>query len=160
MSLLKRSSCVFVGIDPGSASGAIAIVLGNEVAAEDCYGTPADIWNQMQHSLDLRQHPNVFAAVEKVSAMPKQGVTGMFRFGENFGAWQMLFLALKIPYELVRPQQWQKEILASAGVKHDGPLEFCRRRFPELHWGRKKDHNRASALCIALWARERMRITS
>lgn len=146
----------FCGIDPGSASGAIADIgqAMDNPWAEDCNGTPAEIWSKFGEVLG-RDYKFGLVALERVHTMPKQGISSAGKFMENFGTWQGILLARGIPFELVSPRSWQKEILGSAGSTNDGSLEYCRRHFPHLNWSRQKDHNRADALCLALWARKR-----
>ena len=56
------------------------------------------------------QNVNVIecAYIEHVTAGRNQGVTGMFRFGQNFGQWQGILAGMNIRTELVRPQKWKK----------------------------------------------------
>ena len=97
-------SC-FIGIDPGK-KGAIAAIIGQEVS----------VWKfttffEMNNILEGLNANNIqIAILEKVGAMPKQGVVSMFSFGENFGSWQGLLIAHNIKFELVAPKIWQKEI--------------------------------------------------
>jgi crossover junction endodeoxyribonuclease RuvC len=75
------------------------------------------------------------ALVEKVSAMPKQGVVSMFRFGEGYGSLKGILAALQIPYTLVTPQAWTKEM--HAGLSKDIPAKdrsrmVASRIFPDV----------------------------
>ena len=45
--------------------------------------------------------------IEKVHAMPNQGVVSMFTFGKHFGEILGTIKTLGIPYHLVRPREWQ-----------------------------------------------------
>jgi len=145
---------IFIGVDPGSGSGAIAALDrdGNAVFAEECNGPPAEVWNTF--AAIVHGHTIVAAGLEKVHSMPKQGVSSTFKFGENFGTWQGIFLGRYIPFQLMTPQTWVKEVLRVSGVGNDGSLEYCRRRYPEIDLHRKKDHGKADALCIAEWTRQ------
>lgn len=69
----------------------------------------------------LKAHRNEIqmAYVEKVSAMPKQGVSSTFKFGDGFGSVKGILAALGIPFELVGPQKWMK--VMHAGIKPDLP---------------------------------------
>jgi len=144
---------VYVGIDPG-ASGAIAF-LGedgglNEVF--DCPDSPYDLWSILR----VRGHIDVrLAVIEKVSAMPKQGVVSMFKFGTNFGMWQMAAAAMRWPYELITPQRWRKSLDSAVPAK---PTKEDLRQYAIRIWGshaltRKKDEGRAEAMLIARYAR-------
>lgn len=94
------------------------------------------------------------AVVEHVHAMPGQGVAGMFRFGTAFGQILGILQALKIPYDLVSPAKWKRDMGLSGGV---GKGEAARLRaiqlFPSLsgEFKLKKDHNKAEALLLAHW---------
>lgn len=76
----------------------------------------------------LKHHSVECAYLEKVAAMSKQGVTGMFRFGENFGQWQGLLSGLEIEYTMVRPQVWKKAFALNRD-KHSS-LNLARELFP------------------------------
>ncbi len=127
----------YIGIDPG-ASGAVALISQDgEVRVKDwpgCIVNAADYlraW-RVDYRIEL-------AAVEVQAAMPKQGVTSMFRLGTNYGAWLGILAALGIPTALVKPRQWQAGVL----LKQDGPdtkaqsLAAARRLWPDLELSRK-----------------------
>jgi crossover junction endodeoxyribonuclease RuvC len=88
--------------------------------------------------------------------MPKQGVTSVFSFGENFGIWQGILAALGIPFLMPRPREWQKGLVRPSDG-HDTKsrsLAVARRLFPDAPLAKKKDHNRADALLLAWWSRK------
>lgn len=91
----------FMAIDPG-ARGAIAVI------HEDGTVELAP-FSKENYLRVVSEHQCSRAVVEKVHAMPSQGVTSMFSFGENFGWIQGLLYAFSIPYDLVPPQKWKKE---------------------------------------------------
>lgn len=98
--------------------------------------------------------------LEKVHAMPKQGVTSMFNFGENYGYIQGLLEANSIPYEFVTPQKWKKEF----GVTSDKntSIEVCKRLFPNVNLKRtercrKYDDGFAEAVLIAEYCRRKLK---
>ena len=101
------------------------------------------------------------AVVEHVHAMPGQGVAGMFRFGTAFGQILGVLQALEIPYELVQPARWKRDMRVPG--KGAGGAETARLRaielFPQLHaeLARKRDHNKAEALLLARWWLEQRR---
>ncbi len=88
---------------------------------------------------------------------PKQGVVSMFKFGQNFGMWQMAIAAMSWPYELVTPIRWRKILDSSLPKKptKEDLRYYAMRRFPnDSHLlARKKDDGRAEAIMIALYAR-------
>ena len=109
----------------------------------------------------LLSGPNSFderlAILEKVSAMPKQGVSSPFKFGTNFGIWQAKVTALRWPMELISPQRWRKVLDSSVPAKpsKEDLLAFALRKWPIMEDSlfRKKDHNRAEALIMAEYGR-------
>ena len=112
----------------------------------------------------LLSGPNSFderlAILEKVSAMPKQGVSSPFKFGPDFGIWQAKVTALRWPMELISPQRWLKVLGLSVQAKpsKEDLLAFALRKWPMMEDSlfRKKDHNRAEALIMAEYGRMRV----
>lgn len=141
---------MFIGIDPGK-SGAMAAISRDGSVVFD-FEDPQGI-----AFLRLNRHEVALAALEKVSAMPKQGVASSFNFGANFGIWQGRLEALAIPFVFVTPQKWQKTVFDSArkGDRKAMSLDLARRLFPAMaeELKRKKDDGRADALLIAEYAR-------
>lgn len=91
------------------------------------------------------------AYVEKVSAMPGQGVSSMFAFGESLGIIRGIMAGLLIPCVLVPPSQWKKGVGLGAGK--DAARALAAQTWP-LHAGefsRVKDDGRAEAALIGLW---------
>lgn len=145
---------VAIGIDPGK-NGAIAVIYGDIVRVQvfDIQEYSKILFNV--HNMD----DTIRCVVEKVNAMPGQGVTSMFNFGQNFGLIQGLLIAYNIPYELVTPQKWKKEF----GVTSDKntSIEVCQRLFPAedlraTERCRKPHDGIAEALLMAEYARRHM----
>lgn len=88
------------------------------------------------------------AFLERVSAMPGQGVTGMFNFGMSYGMIQGVLAALEIPLILVPPSVWKKSA-GLIGKEKDYARTLAQQLYPGLELGRKKDIGRADALLIA-----------
>jgi len=145
---------LFLGIDPGQ-KGAIAIInsAGSICRLNDWPGNEVEAARIIRSELDANWQ--LVAALEKVSAMPKQGVTSMFKFGTSYGMWKGILAALQIPFKEVRPQMWQKGVVSKAQDKAP-VMAAAARLFPgaELYGprGGKKD-GRADALLIADWCR-------
>lgn len=171
---------IFIGIDPGNKGGIAA--LGEDGAIDLCIIMPvagkyidpaalADIVYMRYSSC------NVVACLEKVSAMPGQGVSSTFTFGISYGIIMGVLAAMTIPYHLVTPQTWRKEVLV--GLPHkakqvgkvrtpldkardkkaikQAAIDYCRRTWPEqslLPTKRctKPHDGMADALCIAEYA--------
>jgi crossover junction endodeoxyribonuclease RuvC len=85
---------------------------------------------EMASSMQFKEH-GIVAAVEKVGAMPGQGVTSMFHFGKSAGYIEGVLTALGIPYQLVPPVKW-KRAFSLVGKDKKASIETCRKLFPEL----------------------------
>ena len=68
------------------------------------------------------------AHVEKVGAMPKQGVSSTFTFGAGWGLVRGMLCGLSIPYDLITPQAWKKVMLA--GMEKGSEAAVARRLWP------------------------------
>ena len=141
----------YIGIDVGK-SGGFAIVSGN--------GVEAYPWDDEKFidAMQPMQSRNAIVYVEKVGAMPKQGVTSMFNFGKSAGFIEGVLSAYNIPYQLVPPQTWKKEY----SLNHDkgASITVCERLFPnvDLHRTERcttKHDGMAEALLIAEYARRK-----
>ena len=146
---------IYIGIDPGQ-SGALAIIKDGEIKLH-----PFDEQKYINECYLVQNYykENVKCCLEHVSAMPGQGVTSMFRFGENFGFIQGVLKSFGIPYELVRPQKWKKEFGITADKNTS--IEVCKRLFPGVDLKRtercrKDDDGLAEALLMAEYARRRL----
>lgn len=147
---------VFIGIDPGK-DGALAI-LGYREAPILVPFSEAEYANQLRRVAPfiVIGQRETFAVVEHVNAMPGQGVTSCFSFGQNFGFILGLLTAFRIPYELVRPQKWKKEF--SCTSDKNTSVEVAQRMFPGVDLRRtpqcRKSHDGiAEALLMAEYAR-------
>ena len=142
----------FAGIDPGQG-GSIAIVSG-DMQTTHVWDWPGSIEAAGDLIRDVWfDHKPVLTGIEKVSAMPKQGVSSTFKFGSNYGAWLGALSALQIPHVIVTPAKWQRAVLDSSGGDTKArSLSMARRLFPLADLGRKKDHGRSDALLLAVYA--------
>lgn len=152
---------VVCGIDPGK-QGAIAFLDSRDQTARTyrmpliktdkkaiCLSTVADV---------LQAKAPTLVGVEKVHAMPKQGVVSMFSFGVSFGGILGCCAALKLPVVLVTPQSWKQQILAGydRSDKRSSVL-FCASYFTRVLLDDKPvsasslPDGVADALCIALY---------
>ena len=153
---------LYIGIDPG-ISGAITI-LSNEGHFMFTYDMPvtpkttgkgnevnAYLLTQILKGVTERLIPNqVHVAVEAVSAMPGQGVTGMFSFGRSLGVIEGVVAGLGFAITFFRPQKWKK-IHNLIGKDKDQARTLALGKWPEAanHLQRKKDAGRADAALIA-----------
>jgi len=136
-----------IGIDPGQ-SGGIAMV-GDDPCAIKMPETERDIFD----ALNAFSTEASSAFIEAVHAMPKQGVSSTFKFGQNFGFLRGCLIALGIPFESVAPQKWQKAL----GCLTHGDKNVSKRRAQELFPGLKINHYVADALLIALYGQRLQR---
>ena len=99
-------------------------------------------------SLQLENKAKV--VVEHVTAMPGQGVTSMFNFGQSFGVIKGICAALKLPIYFVRPTKWKKHFNLIKTNK-DASRTKVIETYPNISskLSRKKDSNKADAILIA-----------
>ena len=148
-----------VGIDPG-LSGAIAILENNKIL--NLYDMPvmpegkknkrqlnsAQLVSIIKENTKIGEEKAV--VVEQVNAMPGQGVTSMFNFGQTFGAIKGISAALDLPIYFVRPSKWKKHfelINSSKDASRTKVIEM----YPSLsnQLSKKKDVNKSDAILIA-----------
>jgi len=96
------------------------------------------------------------AVIEQVGAMPGQGVSSMFRFGQGLGVVEACAAASKLPLQYVTPAKWKKHF----GLTRDKGVSrgLAMQRFPDYasEFSRAKDDGRAEALLLAVYAAETM----
>tara|TARA_Y100000591_G_scaffold324904_1_gene345035 strand:- start:21 stop:512 length:492 start_codon:yes stop_codon:yes gene_type:complete len=148
-----------IGIDPG-LSGAIAILENNKVL--NIFDIPVmsegkKNKRQLNSALlvtllkeNINKEEEVAVVVEQVNAMPGQGVTSMFNFGQTFGALKGICAALELPIYFVRPSKWKKHfelINSSKDASRTKAIEM----YPKLsnQLSKKKDVNKSDAILIA-----------
>jgi crossover junction endodeoxyribonuclease RuvC len=137
---------VYLGVDPG-ASGAIAALFPDGRAAwVKLAETPADVAAFVRDQ--LVDHEAV-AAVEKVGAMPRQGVASTFKFGWSAGFVEGLLVAYGVRFSHVTPAKWQAALSCRTG----GDKNISKRRAQELWPAVKVTHAIADALLLAEYAR-------
>lgn len=149
-------SAVVLGIDPG-LNGAIA-ALSDRGEFEHVSDLPVIrdkslAWidgAQLQSTLiDIIRGRDAIACVERVSAMPRQGVASSFQFGVVFGSVLSVLQAMQCRVELVTPAVWKR----SHGLSSDknASLYKARLMFPQADLRLAKHDGRAEALLIAYW---------
>lgn len=151
---------MLVGIDPG-LSGAIALLnpTTREVIVHDMplVASKAGRSETDVHNLARLLVPTGtvnIAILEQVHAMPNQGVTSTFRFGQNYGACQMAISGHGYDVRDVTPNAWKKHF--RLGSDGNASRALAMQRFPALAetLKRVKDHNRAEAVLLALYGLE------
>lgn len=139
-----------LGIDPGITGGVAFLYPNiNEVAAYDIPNVDGEVDVDTLFKLIGQQDPSV-GVIERVGAMPKQGVSSTFRFGQAAGALAATIVCARVPLFRVAPAKWKRHFGLSADK------EEARAKAIQLWPGadcftRKKDHGRAEAALIALY---------
>ena len=150
---------IIIGIDPG-VSGAICILTDGKIT--EIYEMPtmidgkknrkqvngAEVTNIINKELINEKDINV--VIEHVSAMPGQGVTSMFNFGQSFGVLKGICAALKLPVHFIRPVKWKKHFNL-INTEKDASRTKVIEVFPYISSkiSKKKDANKADAILIA-----------
>ena len=150
-----------IGIDPG-ISGAICFFKDGKIIdviempsmAEGKKNKKQVNGNQLYNEIKLRisetDKHEVCVVVEHVTAMPGQGVTSMFNFGQSFGVIKGLCSAMQLPIHFVRPTKWKKYfnlIKTSKDASRSRAIELFPKVSEKLK--RRKDSNKADAILIA-----------
>tara|TARA_B100000575_G_scaffold107562_1_gene85620 strand:- start:542 stop:1036 length:495 start_codon:yes stop_codon:yes gene_type:complete len=152
---------LIIGIDPG-ISGSICFFLDGII--QDVVEMPtmtegkknkkqvngSQIFNEISRRITRIDKKNVKVVIEQVSAMPGQGVTSMFNFGQSFGILKGICSAMCLPVYYVRPAKWKKYfnlINAEKDASRTRAIEI----FPyfSAQLSKKKDINKADAILIA-----------
>ena len=153
---------LIIGIDPG-VSGSICFFKDGKIL--DVIEMPtmnegkknkkqvngAQIYNEITKRIDDKSDPNnIRVVIEHVTAMPGQGVTSMFNFGQSFGILKGICSAMQIPMFFVRPAKWKKYFNLINSEK-DASRTRAIEIFPYFssQLSRKKDSNKADAILIA-----------
>tara|TARA_R110000765_G_scaffold16975_4_gene46929 strand:+ start:2495 stop:2974 length:480 start_codon:yes stop_codon:yes gene_type:complete len=149
-----------VGIDPG-LSGAIAHMYDGVIVTVDMPIFEVIKAKKKQREVDAVQLSTIIAnfnpsmiVLEKVHAMPGQGVTSMFNFGRAFGAVEGVVGALRIPITHVTPQRWKSALRLSSDKGESRRL--ATQLFPASadQWTRVKDDGRAEAALLAWYGQQ------
>ena len=152
---------LIIGIDPG-LSGSICFFEDGKIL--DAIEMPtmtegkknkrqvngAQVYNEITNRINVSEKPNVRIIIEQVSAMPGQGVTSMFNFGQSFGILKGICSAMQLPMFFVRPAKWKKYfslINSEKDASRTKAIEMFPYFSPQL--SKKKDSNKADAILIA-----------
>ena len=150
-----------IGIDPG-ISGSICFLRDGKIL--DVIEMPtmtdgkknkkqvngAQIFNEINERVNSEDKKDVRVVIEHVTAMPGQGVTSMFNFGQSFGILKGICSAMQLPVYFVRPAKWKKHynlINSQKDASRTRAIEI----FPYFssQLSKKKDSNKADAILIA-----------
>tara|TARA_Y200000002_G_scaffold60516_1_gene45779 strand:+ start:2680 stop:3177 length:498 start_codon:yes stop_codon:yes gene_type:complete len=149
---------IVFGIDPG-VSGALSIYVNKKLKEAIDMPTMSEgkknkkQINAAQLALEIKKRidgfQDVAVVIEHVTAMPGQGVTSMFNFGQSFGVIKGICSALTLPIYFVRPVKWKKHFNL-IGSSKDASRTKAIELFPNFtnDMKRKKDANKADAILI------------
>ena len=152
---------LIIGIDPG-ISGSICFF--EDGVIKDVVEMPtmiegkknkkqvngSQIFNEISEKIKKIDKKNVKVVIEHVTAMPGQGVTSMFNFGQSFGILKGICSAMQLSVYFVRPAKWKKYFNLINSEK-DASRTRAIEIFPyySTHLSKKKDSNKADAILIA-----------
>ena len=161
---------LIIGIDPG-ISGSICFLEDGKIIDVIEMPTMAEgkknkrqvngsqIYNEISNKIYNVSKQDIRVIIEQVSAMPGQGVTSMFNFGQSFGILKGICSAMQLPIYFVRPAKWKKyfELINS---EKDASRTKAIEMFPYFssNLSKKKDSNKADAILIATFYYETYKI--
>ena len=161
---------LIIGIDPG-LSGSICFLIDGKIL--DVIEMPtmtegkknkrqvngSQVFNEITKRTKEYQKNQVRVIIEQVSAMPGQGVTSMFNFGQSFGVLKGVCTAMQLPMYFVRPAKWKKYFNLINSEK-DASRTRAIEIFPSFSssLSKKKDSNKADAILIASFYYETCKI--
>ena len=152
---------LIIGIDPG-ISGAICFFQNGEIADVIDMPSMADgkknkrqinsqqVFNEVSERIINIPKKEIIVVIEQVSAMPGQGVTSMFNFGQSFGVLKGICSAMQLSMYFVRPAKWKK-YYGLIKTEKDASRTKVIEIFPYISskLSKKKDSNKADAILIA-----------
>ena len=161
---------LIIGIDPG-ISGSICFLDNGKIL--DVIEMPimtdgkknkkqvngSQVYNEISKRIKQFEKNQIRVVIEHVSAMPGQGVTSMFNFGQSFGILKGICTAMQLPMYFVRPTKWKKYFNLLNSEK-DASRTRAIEIFPYFssQLSRKKDSNKADAILIASFYHETYKI--
>ena len=161
---------LIIGIDPG-ISGSICFFKDGKILEVIEMPTMTEgkknkkqvngsqIYNEILKRVNKLEISDIRVIVEQVSAMPGQGVTSMFNFGQSFGILKGICSAMQLPIYFVRPAKWKKHFNLINSEK-DASRTRAIEIFPYFssQLSKKKDANKADAILIASFYYETYKI--
>jgi len=159
-----------IGIDPG-LSGSICFLQDGKII--DVLEMPtmtegkknkrqvngSQVYNEISKRIDTVENQDIRVIIEQVSAMPGQGVTSMFNFGQSYGILKGICSAMQLSMHFVRPAKWKKYFNLINSEK-DASRAKAIEIFPYFssQLSKKKDSNKADAILIASFYYETYKI--
>ena len=152
---------LIIGIDPG-ISGALCFMEQGKIVDVIDMPSMADgkknkkqvngsqVFNEISRHISDKKFDEIKVIIEHVSAMPGQGVTSMFNFGQSFGILKGICSSMQLPMYFIRPAKWKKYFNLINSQK-DASRTKAIQIFPYFssQLSRKKDSNKADAILIA-----------
>tara|TARA_B100000745_G_scaffold143953_1_gene94156 strand:+ start:731 stop:1225 length:495 start_codon:yes stop_codon:yes gene_type:complete len=152
---------LIIGMDPG-ISGAICFFENGEVKEIIDMPNMADgkknkrqingpqVYNEISSRIKNIPKKEIVVVIEQVSAMPGQGVTSMFNFGQSFGVLKGICSAMQLSMRFIRPAKWKK-YFGLIKTEKDASRTKVIEIFPYIssQLSRKKDSNKADAILIS-----------
>ena len=152
---------LIIGIDPG-ISGAICFFEDGQIKEIIDMPVMADgkknkrqvngpqVYNEISSRINKFSKKDITVVIEQVSAMPGQGVTSMFNFGQSFGVLKGICSAMQLSMFFIRPVKWKK-YFGLIKTEKDASRTKVIEIFPYIssQLSRKKDSNKADAILIA-----------
>ena len=150
-----------IGIDPGISGAICFFENGNIIDVIDMPSmaegkknkkqvNSAQIYNEIRSRIKNVPKSNISVVIEQVSAMPGQGVTSMFNFGQSFGVLKGICASMQLSMYFVRPAKWKKYFNLIKTEKEASRTKVIE-IFPQISGklSKKKDVNKADAILIA-----------
>jgi crossover junction endodeoxyribonuclease RuvC len=152
---------IILGIDPGIRGGLAIVSDANDAGGVllcdaidiPTIGTGAPERGDVAAMRDwILQYGPTLALIERAGAMPKQGVSSVFKYGRSVGAIEAVIVLSRVPIEIIEPSRW-KRFWNLPGKDKERARQRALELFPAAHalLARKKDHGRAEAALLALY---------
>lgn len=144
---------IVVSADPGMKGGLAILNTTSGIALAAPMPTIGkEIDYRKIHEAFTTSTPDLIV-IEKVHAMPGQGVTSMFNFGLGYGALVALATVSATRLVLVTPQMWKKHVLAGTNKDKNAAIQFCNHTYPSVNLilprCRTPHDGIADAICLA-----------
>ena len=152
---------LIIGIDPGITGSICFLEDGKIIDVVEMPNMPegkknkkqvngAQVFNEISLKIKNKKKEDIKVVIEQVSAMPGQGVTSMFNFGQSFGILKGICSAMQLPMYFVRPAKWKKYFNLINSEK-DASRTKAIEIFPYFssQLSKKKDSNKADTILLA-----------
>lgn len=144
---------IYIGVDPGK-KGALATIYDDGAA----YVMPLNERTMIVVCRTLAGS-QTRCCLEKVHAMPKQGVASTFTFGEGYGYIKGVLESFGVSYQEIPPQQWKKEFGLNSEKRNS--IEVCHKLFPDVSLraterSKVDSDGMAEAMLMAEYARRKL----